>query len=245
MNENDMNITRRCNSRLLWNFDRRVLLTDEDADARITSGFVIAGFLTFIMLAVVLFTDIPPIGPTEGLLAPNLTGDTHSLGSSGWQSFQLYDELDYDWEADSNSSSKWFFIQFMDTDCPYCWDDADMMSQVGNQFADKVTVISVAVSLDIPGHSSSTDEIIAFQEKTSHSGCKGGGTDCSTRPGEAHNWLYLNDLFLSESDKWEIEGTPFVVIVRPDGIVAWNQGQHPQPADPGQALADLVLEPEV
>jgi hypothetical protein len=218
----------------------RTLLTDENADARLTSGFVIAGFLTFIMLAVVLFTDMPPIGPNEGELAPNLSGDAHTPGSASWQPFELYDEIDHGWDADSDSDSKWFLIQFMDTDCPYCWDEGETMSAMYTQFSEQVTFISVAVSLDIPGHSSSLEEVIAFQEKTSHSGCKGGETDCSTRPGDAHNFVYLDDLRLSESDEWEIQGTPFMVILKPDGVVAWNQGQHAPGSEAGQALYDML-----
>ena len=58
-------------------FRRRNLVYDDNADARLTSGFVVAGALTFIILSVVLFTDVPPIGPNEGELAPNLIGEVH------------------------------------------------------------------------------------------------------------------------------------------------------------------------
>jgi hypothetical protein len=204
----------------------RNLITDENGDARITAGFVVAGGITFILLAVVLFTDLPPIGPNEGDLAPNLQGEVHHLGASDWVDFELYDEIDSSWDADSNPEAKWFFIQFMDTDCPYCFDEAGPMTDLQGAFGDRVTFISVALSLDIPSHSASREEVIAFQEKASLIECKGGDTDCSSRPGEPHDWAYFDDLSLSTMDPWKVQGTPFVVIVKPDGIVAWNQAAH-------------------
>ena len=80
----------------------RNLITDENGDARITAGFVVAGGITFILLAVILFTDLPPIGPDEGELAPNLQGKVHYLGASDWVDFELYEETDSSWDAESN-----------------------------------------------------------------------------------------------------------------------------------------------
>ena len=36
------------------------------------------------------------------------------------------------------------------------------------------------------------NEVVAFQEKTSYTGC-GGGFDCSERPGDAHSFPYFDD----------------------------------------------------
>jgi hypothetical protein len=204
----------------------RNLITDENGDARITAGFVVAGGITFILLAVVLFTDLPPIGPNEGDLAPNLQGEVHHLGASDWVDFELYDEIDSSWDAESSPEAKWFFIQFMDTDCIHCWNEAESMTQLEGAFGDRVTFISVAISLDMPKHSASREEVVAFQEKSSLLECKADGTDCSTRDGEPHDWAYFDDLSQTSSDPWNIEGTPFVVIVKPDGVVAWNQAAH-------------------
>ena len=217
----------------------RNLITDENGDARITAGFVVAGGITFILLAVILFTDLPPIGPDEGELAPNLKGEVHYLGATDWVDFELYEEIDSSWDAESSPEAKWFFIQFMDTDCGYCWEEAAPMSQLEEAFGGRVTFISVALSLDIPGHTASREEIIAFQEKSSLIECKGGDTDCSSRPGDPHNWAYFNDLSQSTLDPWGVQGTPFVVIVKPDGIVAWNQAAR-SGEEVGNALYSML-----
>ena len=88
-------------------------LADDDANAAMTSGFIIAGALTFILLSVVLFTDVPIIGPNEGELAPNLVGDVHMIGASDWTSFELYDEIDNTWDAETSPNQNWFLIQFI------------------------------------------------------------------------------------------------------------------------------------
>jgi len=222
---------------------RRNLRADEDGDARLTAGFVTAGVLTFIMLAVILFTDVPPIGPNEGELAPNLVGKVHMPDSATWEDFELYDEIDHGWSNESDPNAKWFLIQFMDTDCGHCWEYAEQMSLIDDTFGSQLTIISIAVSLKIPNHESSLDEVAAFQDKASLQACNGGNSDCSSRPGEAHNWAYFDDLPGSNMDPWGVQGTPFVVVIQPDGIVAWNQAQH-QGVDVGQALFTLLPTPE-
>ena len=223
-------------------FRRRNLVYDDNADARLTSGFVVAGALTFIILSVVLFTDVPPIGPNEGELAPNLIGEVH-MPNSPWEEFELYDEIDHSWDNESSPDSKWFLIQWMDTDCSHCWEEAEKMSALESAFGQQVTFISIAVELNIQNHDADRDEIVAFQEKGALSTCRGGDTDCSTRGGEVHNWAYFDDLGGSTMDPWGIQGTPFVVILKPNGIVAWNNAQH-QGEDLGQALYELLPQPE-
>lgn len=220
-------------------YRRRSLLKNEDGDARLTAGFVTSGLITFIILSVVLFTDVPPIGPNEGELAPNLVGEIHMSGSSTWDDFELYDEIDHSWDLESEPEAKWFLIQFMDTDCHHCWEYSEQMSLIDETFSSQVTTISVAVSLDITDHDSSKEEIIAFQDKISLDVCDARNADCSTRPGGVHNWGYLDDLGGSYMDPWGVQGTPFFVILQPDGIVAWNQAQH-QGEEPGSALMSLL-----
>ena len=221
---------------------RRNLRSDEDADARLTSGFVTAGVLTFIMLAVVLFTETPEIGPYEGELAPNLIGKAHMSGSSTWVDFELYDELDFSWTDDSESDAKWILVIFMDTDCGYCWGKAEEMSMIHDTFGHHLNIISVAVNLNMGGHESSREEVVAFQDMLSFNGCNGGSTDCSSRGGAVHNWTYFDDLRATEMDTWGVQGTPFYVIIQPDGKVAWNQGQH-QDVEVAQALFELMPPP--
>tara|TARA_B100001750_G_C15506564_1_gene600750 strand:- start:914 stop:1606 length:693 start_codon:yes stop_codon:yes gene_type:complete len=218
---------------------RRSLRTNEDGDARLTAGFVTSGLITFIILAVVLFTDVPPIGPNEGELAPNLSGKIHMSGSSTWDDFELYDHIDHSWTNESDPGAKWFLIQFMDTDCGHCWSYSEQMTQIDEAFSSQLTTISVAVSLDIPNHDADRAEIVAFQEKGSLDVCNSNNVDCSTRPGNVHNWGYLDDLDGSYMDPWSVQGTPFFIILQPDGIVAWNQAQH-HGEEPGSALMSLL-----
>ncbi|MDP6741875.1 MAG: hypothetical protein QF807_00705 [Candidatus Thalassarchaeaceae archaeon] len=222
---------------------RRNLRADEDGDARLTAGFVTAGVLTFIILAVVLFTDVPTIGPNEGELAPNLIGKVHMPSSSSWDDFELYEEIDHGWSNETDPNAKWFLIQFMDTDCGHCWTYSEQMSLIDDTFSSQLTIISVAVSLQIPNHDSSREEVVAFQDKASLQACNGGDSDCASRPGEAHNWAYFDDLIGSNMDPWGVQGTPFIVVIQPDGIVAWNQAQHTG-VDVSQALFTLLPTPE-
>jgi len=181
--------------------------------------------------------------PRGEVLAPNLVGDIHLPGSP-WEEFELYDEFDHNWTSNYDSNAKWFLIQFTDTDCGYCWEEAGSMSLLEDDFGDRVTFISVALSLDIPSHDSSREEVVAFQEKTSLIACKGGDTDCASRPGDVHNWAYFDDLSLSTLNTWNVQGVPFVVILKPNGIVAWNQVWY-QGSEVGLALTGLLTVHEV
>ena len=125
----------------------------------------------------------------------------------------------------------------MDTDCPHCWNEAGPMSDIESNFGDRLTMISVAVSLNIPSHDSDREEVVAFQEKASLMGCNSGNSDCSTRSGEPHDWAYFDDLDVTIMDTWGVQGTPFIVIIKPDGEVAWNQGQNQ-----GQEIMEALVE---
>ena len=184
-------------------------------------------------------SDPPPNGTEEGLFVPNLEGKSHMLNSSDWIDYSLYNELQLSWTNDSNSNEKWFLIQFMDTDCSYCINSAEQMTVIHETYEDQLTLISVAVSIDIPNHESSREEVVAFQEKNSLQTCNGGDYDCSERPGEPHNWIYLDGLQSNYFDSWGISGVPYYIILQPDGIVAWNQAQH-NGQDLEQAINSLL-----
>ena len=72
----------------------------------------------------------------------------------------------------------------------------------------------------------SLDEIAAFQDKSSHSGCYMNSKDCNERPGEPHNWTYVDDRNQSSMYDMQSRGTPMFVIIMPNGTVAWHQYQH-------------------
>lgn len=116
------------------------------------------------------------------------------------------------------------------------------MSQLYNQYGNRVEFISVAVSLNIPNHDADNAEIIAFQEKTTGS-CNQGNNDCSERGGDAHDWAYFNDLGASTLDPWGVQGTPFEVILQPNGVVAWNKGQRSGSGQTPETALQQMLPP--
>jgi hypothetical protein len=85
--------------------------------------------------------------------------------------------------------------------------------------------VSVVVELNIPGHNSDRGEIVDFKEKNSNNDCNSGNSDCKDRPGDAHPWTYVDDLNLRAMENYDIPGTPFYLLLSPDGIVAWNPVQ--------------------
>ena len=99
------------------------LVNDENADARVNSFFTISAILTAVLI--IVWTLAPPadIGVDEGQLAPDIVAKAHENGN--WYDFRLYDFINHSWEQ--GQPGTFIFLQFMDTDCPHCWDDAPAM----------------------------------------------------------------------------------------------------------------------
>jgi hypothetical protein len=199
-----------------------------DDDVRIIAGFALGSILTAIMILVVVIAPPATIGPSEGELAPDFSTDAYS--GANWENFRLSDSFDYEWNADEQG--EWILIQFIDTDCPYCWTEGETMSSLHSQWSSDVEFITVAVELSISGHDSDRAEIEAFRDKTNYgtddsdgNGCNSGRDNCINRPGTEHNWVYVEATSGIMSD-WEITGTPFLAILQPDGYVAWNQYEN-------------------
>ena len=199
-----------------------------DDDVRIIAGFALGSILTAIMILVVVIAPPATIGPSEGELAPDFSTDAYS--GANWENFRLSDSFDYEWNADEQG--EWILIQFIDTDCPYCWTEGETMSSLYSQWSNDVEFITVAVELSISGHDSDRAEIEAFRDKTNYgtddsdgNGCNSGRDNCINRPGTEHNWVYVEATSGIMSD-WEITGTPFLAILQPDGYVAWNQYEN-------------------
>ncbi|MDC0852461.1 hypothetical protein OAQ40_05355 [Euryarchaeota archaeon] len=199
-----------------------------DDDVRIIAGFALGSILTAIMILVVVIAPPATIGPSEGELAPDFSTDAYS--GANWENFRLSDSFDYEWNADEQG--EWILIQFIDTDCPYCWTEGETMSSLHLQWSNDVEFITVAVELSISGHDSDRAEIEAFRDKTNYgtddsdgNGCNSGRDNCINRPGTEHNWVYVEATSGIMSD-WEITGTPFLAILQPDGYVAWNQYEN-------------------
>ena len=199
-----------------------------DDDVRIIAGFALGSILTAIMILVVVIAPPATIGPSEGELAPDFSTDAYS--GANWENFRLSDSFDYEWDADEQG--EWILIQFIDTDCPYCWTEGETMSSLHLQWSNDVEFITVAVELSISGHDRDRAEIEAFRDKTNYgtddsdgNGCNSGRDNCINRPGTEHNWVYVEATSGIMSD-WEITGTPFLAILQPDGYVAWNQYEN-------------------
>jgi hypothetical protein len=203
---------------------------DDNGDARIDTALTaIAIFIAAIM--VISLTTSPIItGTKKGDRAPNITGEAYN--GSVWEDFDLQTYYDYDWSLENNNTtgSQWVMIEFLDTDCGYCW-SAAREYQEGSQYftpdnpdwdGPHINFIASAAELTgLKGHDSSREEIMAFRDKTMGEMCNSGNDDCSTREGAAFTIPFIDDLDKSIMGKWDIGGTPAYFLIQPDGIVAW------------------------
>ena len=222
---------------------------DDNGDARIDTALTaIAIFIGAIM--VISLTTSPIItGTKEGDRAPNITGKAYN--GSGWEDFDLQTYYDYDWSLENNNTtgSQWIMIEFLDTDCGYCWGAAREYQEASNYFttADpnwdgpNINFIASAAELTgLNGHDSSREEIMAFRDKTPGEMCNSGNDDCSTREGAAFAIPFVDDLDKSSMNKWDIGGTPSYFLIQPDGIVAW--ASHESDETFPQAIYRIVMD---
>lgn len=207
--------------------------TDTEADVRTDTGIKVMAlfFVAIIFLAVT--TDPIKTGTKEGDRAPPLEGLAYN--GSGWYEFDMSDYLTANWTA--GDDGQWLLVEFMDTDCPFCVRSAGEMGQDANYFmklgqqnenswrGPVVNFIASATELDISGHDSSQEEIEAFRDKDGEEVCA--GSSCATRDGQAHNFVYIDDLDQDNMQEWKVPGTPAYFLIQPDGIVAWVSSENP------------------
>ena len=205
---------------------------DEEADIRTDTAIKIMALFFASIMFLAFTTDPIASGTKEGQRAPPLEG--LSYNGTGWTEFNMDDWLVDNWSK-TNTTAAWMVVQFIDTDCGFCWDSASETGQAADYFsktgAEKwdgpvVNFIANVAELNIPGHESSRDEIVAFRDKSGEETCAKG--DCTTRPGNPHSFTYIDDLDLDNMDEWKVPGTPAYFIVQPDGIVAWVSSENPQ-----------------
>ena len=201
---------------------------DDEASAKTDTMIKMISLFTLVLLIIAFTTNPVAVGVEVGDRVPDLKAKAYNGGT--WYDFDLYEQINTSWDGEDTNQS-WFVIEFMDTDCYYCWNSAADMSNLHSMITSpnwgraQVELIVVALELNIEGHDSSREEIEAFRDKTSGDfKCNAGRDDCSTRGGEAHPFPYLDDLKSDTTDDWDIPGTPFYFIVQPDGIVAWSSG---------------------
>lgn len=207
---------------------------DIEADVRTDTAIKIAA-LFFVSIMVLAFTTDPiATGTKVGERAPPLEGMMYN--GSGWTTFEMDDFFTPEWTKGGNVTGEWMLVEFMDTDCPFCFDSADEVGQNADYFmklvkdqnnpsepawkGPTVNFVASATQLDIPNHESSRDEIEAFRDKNGEEECD--GASCASRPGSAHEFIYLDDLDQDNMKTWKIPGTPAYYLIQPDGIVAWS-----------------------
>ncbi|MDA8838143.1 hypothetical protein N9N26_02675 [Candidatus Poseidoniales archaeon] len=199
--------------------------TYDDEASTLGDAFLKISALFFVGILILAFTTDPiATGTKEGERAPLLDGAAYA--GNGWSSFDFSEQFDSSW--DGNSSSDWVMIEFMDTDCPYCVQSAELFGEASEIFRDgnqqwngaQVNFFASATELDIKGHDTSRSEIAAFRDKSTGFDCA--GQDCANRGGSAHQFVtYVDDIDQENMDEWDIRGTPTYFLIQPDGIIAW------------------------
>ena len=153
-------------------------------------------------------------GTYENQTLPLIEGMARSMNGEweNWSSQELF-----------NQSEKWLFIQFAATDCGHCWDGAEMMSILHENYSNQVTFITFVINFS--WSDSSLEEIAAFQDESNLSGCNNDRNNCDERPGSPHNWTYFDDRDRYWIAEFHMTGTPAYVLVQPDGTVDWHHKQ--------------------
>ena len=173
----------------------------------------------------------PDYGPWEGDMVYPMRALARELEGE-WIEWALHDHFNNTWNGttsgeENGSDSKWILIEFLSTDCGHCWNAADDMTSFHNDYGDRVEFLSFAVNFSSNDYFNATpEEVAAFQDKTTHNGCRANQYDCADRPGEPHDWLYVDDRNQSAMHEFAAQGTPMFVIIQPNGVVAWHQYQH-------------------
>ena len=173
-------------------------------------------------------TEVDPgEGVEENQTILNFNALIHNYGESDWSDFQLHSMFDYGWNNTTNSTSKWTVIFFLSTDCGHCWNAADEISNWSQSYSNHTNFLAIAVNFSSNNNFNATqEEVVAFQQQTNYTGCVGGNYNCADRPGEPHEFGYVDDRNQTIMRDWGVGGTPAFFIIQPNGVVAWNQYQH-------------------
>jgi len=185
------------------------------------------------------------VGTWEGEMLPNITDQARQLNGV-WEDWTLQSMLDSAWNGTPNGTEngtdhRWLFIEFASTDCGHCWNAADDLSLLHENYSAQVAFLTFAVNFSSNNNfNASLDEIAAFQDGTTHSGCMQNTRDCAERPGPPHNWTYVDDRDQTWMYTFHAQGTPMFVIVAPDGIVAWHQYQHTSDSEEPESVTEAL-----
>ncbi len=192
---------------------RNAIPKGRDDDIRLMAALITSGVVSIVILAAMIISPPVKVGPDEGSFAPDFIAYGYENGQ--WSQTRLSENYD----------NRMVLVTFLDTDCPHCWDEAGELSILHNEYEADVQFITIVSELKISGHESSRDEIAAFHDKTNYDGCYSGNRNCADRPGNAHQWMYIDDISTSIAGDWKVPGTPFNLILDSNGEVIWNQQQ--------------------
>lgn len=169
---------------------------------------------------------ITEIGTYENQTVPLIEGLARSMNGewTNWSSAGLF-----------NNTNKWVLIQFAATDCGHCWNGAEFMSQLHENYSDQVTFMSFIINFS--WSVSNLSEIAAFQDEANFSGCNNDNNNCNERPGLPHNWTYFDDRTAEWAVEFHMTGTPSYVLIQPDGVVGWHSKQRSESIQ--DAMANL------
>ena len=134
-------------------------------------------------------------GTYENQTLPLIEGMARSMNGAwnNWSSQEMF-----------NQSDKWVLIQFAATDCGHCWNGAEMMSQLHENYSHQVEFLTFVINFT--WSNSSLAEIAAFQDESNFSGC-------------------TNDRNTYWIAEFHMTGTPAYVLIQPNGIVEWHHKQ--------------------
>jgi len=222
---------------------------DDNGDARMDKALTAIAILIGAIMIISLTTNPIITGTKEGDRAPNIVGKAYN--GSGWLDFDLSTYYDSSWSMENNNTtgSQWVMIEFLDTDCGYCWGAAEEYQGLSQYFTPEnpnwdgphVSFMASAAELTgLKGHDSSREEIMAFRDMTPGEMCNSSNQDCSTRGGSPYLIPFIDDLDKSHMDKWGIPGTPAYFLIQPDGIIAWASADH-EGETPGDAIYRIVF----
>jgi hypothetical protein len=223
---------------------------DTEADVRTDTGIKILAMFFVAIMFLAFTTDPIATGTKAGERAPELEGMAYN--GSGWTNFDMASYFVTNWTK-GDTSGEWMLVEFMDTDCTYCLRAAGEVAQNSNYFmkldrnsdgtpaweGPTVNFVASATELVIPNHETSRDEIIGFRDKTGEEEC--GGSACATRQGDAHAFVYIDDIDQDNMKAWKVPGTPAYYLIQPDGIVAWSSAENPN-EKVSDAIFRLTLE---
>ena len=185
-----------------------------EAGAR-SDGLMLVSVVLIAAFTYIAFTTNPiytGIGVVDRV--PELEGQIYD--GSTWTDFNLEDHIDPMWaEGDGGT---WFMIEFMDTNCGYCQQQAaeDIPTWQGQWLGDNpprstpdnvsVEFLAVSISLwdeDTQGKSYGRTVIESF------------------RNDNGHNFAYMDMQDNSHQDAWGNFGTPTYFLIGPNGIIEY------------------------